>query len=78
VSTKIQRTSRPRLETVDRWEKWMGKMDKWYQKTHEKNIKTLEKILKRIKQGFFYVVSIEFVAADRGSHRLTIYLREKE
>jgi hypothetical protein len=52
--------------------------DKWYSQNHAKNIKTLEKILKRIKQGFFYIVSIEFVVADHNSHRLTIYLREKE
>ena len=50
----------------------------WYLTNHKKNIKTLNEIVKRIKDGLFFIVSIEFVAGDRGSHRLTIYLREKE
>ncbi len=54
--------------------------DRWYQDTHNKEMGTLNKALKLIGKGFFWVVSvrIEKEMSDGKQYRLTAFLREKD
>ncbi len=54
--------------------------DKWYQDNHKKEMGTLNKFLKLIGKGFFWVVSvrIEKEMEDGDQYRLTAFLKERD
>lgn len=58
----------------------MGKKrDALYQKTHDREKKTLDKLIRMIAKGFFWIVSVRIDKTGFGKqHRVTMFLNEKD
>lgn len=56
------------------------KKDEYYKRLHEKELKSLNEVVRKIKKGIFFIVSVRLdkEMMGGGGYRLTVYLRENE